>query len=459
MKSIVLLGIVALEAWAGLRAGAGTSDLTAPIGAAMAGYFFNRASTGMHDPLLARAVVLDNDGVRIALVSCDLTSMPEGIAREARQLIEAATGIPAKHVMVFATHAHTAPVILSGWSRYALEGEMKRMAEDYARGLPARIAASVFAAVGRLRPAKLMVATGEEKSQAFNRRYFTRNGSVRWNPGKLNPEVVKAAGPIDPAVAVAYVEGEDGVGIAMYVNHAIHLDTVGGTEYSADLTFALGEALKAARGGQLVTLFGMGCAGNVNHIDTGSSRKQGGHREAARIGVALAAATLKALDGAKVVEHLKLGAQSRRVRLGAVVASAEDIAEAQGPAPAQAGTEVLAKRARILEIAARQGKEFEAEVQVLQAGADVAWVGLPGEIFVELGLLLKQGSTASWTAVNTQANGSIGYVPDARAYPQGAYEVLSARVQAGSGEALVDEAVRQIARLKKSLLSSLAEEK
>ena len=87
MIRIVVLGIVALNAWAGIRAGAATVDITPPPGAAMSGYFFNRSATGTHDPLFARALVFENEGVKIALVSCDLTSMPEGIATEARRLI------------------------------------------------------------------------------------------------------------------------------------------------------------------------------------------------------------------------------------------------------------------------------------------------------------------------------------------------------------------------------------
>jgi hypothetical protein len=42
------------------------------------------------------------------------------------------------------------------------------------------------------------------------------------------------------------------------------------------------------------------------------------------------------------------------------------------------------------------------------------------------------------------ANGSIGYVPTRLAYPQGNYEVISARCAAGSGEKLVDAAVKQL---------------
>ena len=72
----------------------------------------------------------------------------------------------------------------------------------------------------------------------------------------------------------------------------------------------------------------------------------------------------------------------------------------------------------------------------------MAWVGLPGEIFTELGMMIKLGSPFQYTIVASLANGSIGYVPDRKAYPQGAYEPVSARCAAGSGEMLVDAATR-----------------
>ncbi len=71
-------------------------------------------------------------------------------------------------------------------------------------------------------------------------------------------------------------------------------------------------------------------------------------------------------------------------------------------------------------------------------------MGLPGEIFVELGKAIKIASPFPLTIVAELANGSIGYVPDRRAYPQGAYEVISTRVAAGSGEKLVESATRQL---------------
>src|SRR6201999_4465285 len=92
--------------------------------------------------------------------------------------------------------------------------------------------------------------------------------------------------------------------------------------------------------------------------------------------------------------------------------------------------------------AARLGKPHAVEVQVISLGDDLAWVSLPGEIFVELGLTIKQGSPFKQTMIAELANGSIGYIPNRVAYPQGNYEVVSARCAEGSGEKLVDEALR-----------------
>lgn len=102
----------------------------------------------------------------------------------------------------------------------------------------------------------------------------------------------------------------------------------------------------------------------------------------------------------------------------------------------------LVEAYRVLDVEARQGKPWEAEVQVITLGTDVAWVALPGEIFVQLGLALKAASPYRHTIVTTLANGSLGYVPTRQAYAQGEYEVISARVAAGSGEALVEAATR-----------------
>ena len=99
------------------------------------------------------------------------------------------------------------------------------------------------------------------------------------------------------------------------------------------------------------------------------------------------------------------------------------------------------------DVAERNGQPHEVEVQVIALGNEVAWVSLPGEIFTELGLAIKQDSPFPHTIIAELANGLIGYVPSQRAYAQGNYEVVSARCAIGSGELLVDAAVKMLKEL------------
>jgi hypothetical protein len=100
-----------------------------------------------------------------------------------------------------------------------------------------------------------------------------------------------------------------------------------------------------------------------------------------------------------------------------------------------------------MDLVERGGKPFPAEVQVIALGKSVAWVGLPGEIFVEHGRAIKVASPFPVTIIAELANGNLGYVPDRKAYAEGAYEVISARVAAGGGEAMVASAIEQLVAL------------
>ena len=105
------------------------------------------------------------------------------------------------------------------------------------------------------------------------------------------------------------------------------------------------------------------------------------------------------------------------------------------------------KAQKILELDARKGRAIDAEVQVIALGKDVAWVGLPGEVFTELGMAIKQASPFRFTIVVGLANASLGYIPNRKAYAEGAYEPVSSRCAPGSGERLVDSATQQLIRL------------
>ncbi len=138
-----------------------------------------------------------------------------------------------------------------------------------------------------------------------------KDGTVGWNPGKLNPNILKPAGPIDPEVPVVFFESTDGRPLATYVNYAVHLDNVGEPKISADLPYTLARCLADFKGPEMVTLFSAGCCGDVNHIDVHWREPQRGSANAARMGTILAAEVLRTWPHLKPVGRDRAPRQER----------------------------------------------------------------------------------------------------------------------------------------------------
>src|SRR2546426_980099 len=93
------------------RVGVASVRITPSPGVPMAGYYNERKAESIHDDLYAKAMVIEKDGAKAALVACDLISMPRPVVEEARQLIQRATNLRGERVMISATHSHTGPVL------------------------------------------------------------------------------------------------------------------------------------------------------------------------------------------------------------------------------------------------------------------------------------------------------------------------------------------------------------
>ncbi len=436
-----------------LRVGAAQVKITPPLGVPLAGYYHERGAEGVHDDLFSRVIVLERDGVKAALVSLDLISTRRRFVEQARALIEQQTGIPGKNVMISATHAHTGPILPDTSARDAGVAEGSAVAQSYLETLPELIAQSVRLAHEQLQPAAVSSVIGHEPSLTFNRRFHMKDGSVGWNPGKLNPNIIQPAGPIDPAVPVVFFETPKQQPIATYVNYAVHLDNVGGRQISADFPHTLTEALAKVLGQDHVTLWTAGTCGDLNHINVKWPRAQGGQQNAARMGLVLAGEVLRNWPNLQPAGDGPLRVRSTMVSLPLAPINEEEIEAARLTVRTvrdsdPGGFMKLVHAFKVLDVYARQGKPLEVEVQVITLGDDLAWVSLPGEIFVQLGLDLKLDSPFQQTMIAELANGSIGYIPNRRAYPQGNYEVISARCAEGSGEILVAAAVKMLKEIR-----------
>lgn len=458
LLAVLVLGWVAAlpSQAADPRIGVATTDITPPLGIPMAGYYHTRGADGVLDPLFSKAMVIEQNGDRAAFVVLDIIGVTRSITDQARAAIEKTTGIQGDHVMISATHAHTGPELAHRGQRSSDMGGQSQLAVDYTEGLPKLIAESVRLANERLQPAQLSAVIGRCEHLAFNRRSFMRDGSVGWNPGKLNPNIVMAAGPTDPDVGILYAESPAANGptksIFTYVNFALHPDTTGGSKISADWPGALNRVLAGYHGAHHLTLVANGACGNLNHLDCSWKWPQGGPGEQNRIATILGASVFQAYKDLKPLTVAPLRAKNEIVELALPEITPEQLADAKQTIAAtqddRGGNFMKLVRAyRALDVAGRAGKPHRVEVQVIALGRDLAWVSLPGEVFVELGLAIKKRSPFQRTFVIELANENIGYIPDRRSYAEGNYEPESARCAAGSGEKLVDAAAKLLLEL------------
>ncbi len=102
---------------------------------------------------------------------------------------------------------------------------------------------------------------------------------------------------------------------------------------------------------------------------------------------------------------------------------------------------------KILAIEMRRSVTIGLEVQVFRLSSDVAVVGLPGEVFVDLGLAIKRASPFATTLVIELCQDAPGYIPTKKAFAEGSYETVNSRIAPGGGELMVEATVRLLKEL------------
>jgi hypothetical protein len=428
----------------------------------MAGYFYERRSTAVHDPLLAKTLVFKQGDVKFSITVCDLCHLSPAVAAQARTLASQTTSIPPDHIAISATHTHTGPdyfgVLRDHLHRLALATNGKDPAEeiDYPNQLAQRIAQSIIEANEAAAPATLHVGAAQQPNVAFNRRYFMKDGTVGWNPGKNNPNIQKPAGPIDPEISILKIDRGDAAPLAILTAFPLHADAVGGLEYSADYPHYLQQSLRSRLNTpQLLSIFAQGTSGDINHVDVSTDHPQKGHEEAERIGTQLAQSVHDALPSLKPIQLPHVAVATTRVDLPVQQYTPEEVGNARAlfskiqerKLPFLVGV----KATKIVKIYDRYlGQPIPAQIQAFRIANDTAIVTLPSEMFVELGLAIKRQSPFKHTILIELANDSFGYIPTKRAYQEGNYEPTNSTVQSGSGEKLVEAALTLLRQLRQN---------
>jgi len=438
-----------------LRAGAAKSVITPTIG--------RWQHSDVNDELYAKALVLENGEVSLALVVCDVGSIARRDAETAREIAAQITGIPADHIMIAATHTHYGP-----WG--GDESEEGRTYWDWAAP---RIADAVMLAKRRLQPAKIAHGSGAVPGEVYNRRYRMKDGSVVFNPLNVRyfkddgsftqlyqrSDIVGPAGPTDPEVGVLIVMDEDGKPIAIWANYALHyVDSPDYDRISANYFGEFERALQRMEGREFLGVMMNGTCGDVNNVDyMGDPEPEHpyGRWNLERV------STLVAAEVCKVWRSIRRSHYQDKPTLA--VATERIIAKHRAITPAEVeqaksflkeehpsgfGTKEWLEDVKchtILDVA-KKGPEREMLIQAFRIG-DLAAVALPGEVFVEIGLEIKRRSPFARTLVGELANDSVGYIPTDKAFGEGSYETIQSPVAVGTASEMVESAVKLLKRL------------
>ena len=421
------------------RAGCAQECITPPVGASLAGYFHDRVSERVRDDLHVKALVLEYEGTRLALVALDLVCVTDSIASAAKAFIEQEADIPPSHVLICATHTHTGPEIR--------DGSIVPVMAEWRDTLPRRIADAVVAAANSMFDATVRPGRTTIEGYTWNRLFRLSDGMEVFGKGGRDEEIIGVAGPIDPELVTLGIADTDGRLRALVVNHALHPDVIGGgsaTFISADWPGEIGRNIAAVYGDDVVTLFLQGTAGDINHRPHDPTNlPTGGEDKAVQIGRAMAGAAMVATERAEPLTELKLDASLEVIQVPYYTRDDKLWAEIEALKAKESRTDMegyIIKRGEAWE---HDGELADVPVHALRIG-NLGLVGLPAEIFVRIGLDIKHWSPADFTMAVELANARAStYVPTAQQAERGAYgarPILSRRLCADAGRQMADTA-------------------
>ncbi len=410
------------------KAGFAKIDITPEIGCIMQGCMRRTATADVvENPLFARAAVFDDGSNQAAIIQLDLLSIRWTQTNAFRCEIEKRYGFPGANIMVAAIHNHRGPAV-------ANLADIPRD-EAYIKVLTEKVVRLFGEALRNMQPAAIGMESVLEWEVASNRRVVKRDGLV----GKgRSAQPLYVEGPIDPEVAVLAVKDAQGKLMGILVNHAMHPNAAG-VGIGAGVPGWLELALRQKTGCP-ITMFLNGAAGN---LQIHSVRKRPIENSETELAAKLAQDVRDALKTMSFEEHAPVRALRRTVDLPFRKVTPDEI-NGTVPGAARAGEPGLYDRVipSLLDLIKTRGVN-KAEVQALRIGARV-YVAVPGELFVELGLTIKEKCFPGHVIVVGYANGMVGYLPTREAFPRGGYETTftsSSRLDPEAGYILVETAV------------------
>ena len=403
-------------------------DITPDYPVSLLGYFNDRVSTGVADPLFCRVLAIGGGGARLLIVQIDNCLIPTVDVEDLREKISAATAYGPEEVLICTNHTHTAPALIGFYGA--------RCEETYRNELYQGILEKVKILQPDT-PCTVRTTRCRAEGMSHNRRWYMSDGKVVTNPPKGSKKRVKPEGAVDEDVVLIGFFNDRDDPLALLVSISNHTDSVGGTDISADWPGFLEQYVEEGLGFPVNTVTLIAPQGNINHYDFDSLRNQTSHEEARRIGRAYADLVLSSLPQCRAMETEHLDAvliyvdiepretSKTELQRAREILEASDSSGDSGDLKAEDLETPAVLRIFARELVAfheMRPSSYSVPLQVLRMG-DIYVCCIPGEPFVEIGLELKRVLEKEIVIPVALANGYFGYIPPEACFERGGYEI------------------------------------
>lgn len=435
-----------------MKAGFSKIDITPPLGCVLNGYYVERYADRVIEPLNATTLAFSDGEAAALAISLDISEILQKDTDDIRTRIAERTGLPFEAIFVACIHTHTAPVISE------IRGFFRRdptYYEDFCQ----KVCDGAALAIADMQDAEASIARGKAEGISFVRRFRMKDGSAVTNPSKdLIDRIDRPIGTPDESVQLVKLRRAGAPDIAV-VQFATHPDVIGGTGICPDWPGFLRNTLEAsladeADGRGVRVIFFNGAQGDVNHIDrTRRGPILRGVEHARHMGRVIAGAVLSIYTYTEPVRSDRVFFRQNTAHIETANGTEEEVTWAKETNRAYLAAGGKWERPFLDIVRARRFIRLEecpptVDLNVVCVGfGEVAFAGIPGEPFTEIGRKIKTSSPFKMTLPCCNANGSEGYFATDDALKDGGYESTSSLFRPGTAERITETALRTLNEL------------
>lgn len=395
----------------GLRVGEGIANITPPLGIELGGFHRppgnERRVEGIRQQSFVRALVMEHQGTRVALVSLDVVGVGQAIATRTRQAVAKETNIPADNVRLCATHTHSTPgfIFLRQWGKTSPE---------YMATVEGQVVRAVASAVEDLAPAQ--VSLGKSRVVGGN---FNRTSKTWQTDGEFTAKSTHDSRWLDTMLHVLHFARPGGHRDLLWYHFSAHPVCFADELAGPDFPGMVNQLLKKSHG--LSPAYLQGHAGDVNPGDGSPWRG-----DADETSSAVHQAITQALDKAQVIDVDSLISQRlpHSIPFDMPLFTQWLKQYQDDPAQCASGQWVDARFAKAWydDNTKRDLKQttLDRTISALKLGP-LAMVFHPTELYSYYGLSVRERSPVADTLVVGYTDGLTGYLADPTAYATGDY--------------------------------------